>query len=87
MTPIFIKALPDMIAIDVKWTLFSMDRQFDCIHSLQVWVAGYKRKGIIKWRLYSWKHYQMCGPYVLLTFDWLHTQSAGMSFRIYTALE
>ena len=42
MTPIFIKVLPDMIAIDVKWNLFSMDRQCDCICSQQVWVSGYK---------------------------------------------
>ena len=35
------KALPDMIAIDVMWTLFSMDYQIDCIHSQQVWVSGY----------------------------------------------
>ena len=42
MTPIFIKALPDMIAIDVIWSLCIMDRQIVCIHSQQVWVAGYK---------------------------------------------
>ena len=101
MTTIFIKALPDMIAIDVKWTLFSMDRQIDCIHSQQVWVLGYKPQrnnqitpifmkalpdvrtlcgidlwliastvsryefqdinhtGIIKWRIYLWKHYEI----------------------------
>ena len=41
MTPIFMKALADMIAIDVMCTLFSMDRQIDCIHSQQVWVPGY----------------------------------------------
>ena len=42
MTPIFMKALPDIIAIDVMGTLFDMDRQIDCIHSQQVWVSGYK---------------------------------------------
>ena len=42
MTPIFIKALPDMIAIDVMRTLCSIDRQIGCIHSQQVWVSEYK---------------------------------------------
>ena len=36
------KALPDIIAIDVMRTLCSIDRQIDWIHSQQVWVAGYK---------------------------------------------
>ena len=42
MTPIFMKSLPDIIAIDVIWTLCSIGRQIDCIHSQQVWVSGYK---------------------------------------------
>ena len=36
------KALPDMIAIDVMRNLWSIDRQIDWIHSQQVWVSGYK---------------------------------------------
>ena len=39
MPPIFVKALPDIIAIDVMWTLCSIGRQIDCIHSQQVWVS------------------------------------------------
>ena len=34
------EALPDMIAIDVMRTLYSVDRQVDWIHSDQVWVSG-----------------------------------------------
>ena len=36
------KALPDMIAIDVMRHLCSVDRQIDWIHSQQVLVSGYK---------------------------------------------
>ena len=61
MTPIFIKALPDMIAIDAIWTLCIMDRQIDCIRSQQVWVSGYK----LQWnkcRLFLLKRYQIWLP-------------------------
>ena len=40
MTPIFMKLLPDMIAIVLR-NFCSIDRQIDCI-SQQVWVSGYK---------------------------------------------
>ena len=42
MTPIFMKALPDMIAIAVMQTLCIIDRHIDCIQSQKVWVSGYK---------------------------------------------
>ena len=38
----FMKALPDVIAIYVMRILCSIDRQIDCIQSQQVWVPGYK---------------------------------------------
>ena len=36
------KALPDLIVIDVTWSLCSVDCQIGYIHIQQVWVSGYK---------------------------------------------
>ena len=40
--PIFMKALPDLIVIDVTWSLCSIDCQIGYIQIQQVWVSGYK---------------------------------------------
>ena len=43
--PIFMKALTDLIVIDVTWTLCSVDRQIGYIQILQVWVSRYQPQG------------------------------------------
>ena len=62
MVPIFMKALPDMIAIDVMWTLCSIDLRLIASTLSRYEFQVINHKGIMNWRLYLWKHYQIWLP-------------------------
>ena len=62
MTPIFIKELPDMIAIDVMRTFCSIDLRLVTTTVGRYEFQDMNCNGMIKWRLRLWKHYQIWLP-------------------------
>ena len=87
MTPIFMKALPDMIAIDVMRTLCRTDLRLIASTVSRYEFQDINRTGIIKWHLYLWIHQQIrfalmsCGPYVVLTVRLVTTTVGRYEFQ------
>ena len=82
------KTLPDLIVIDVMWTLCIMDRRLVVSIVSRYEFQNINRNGIIKWRPYLWKHYQIWlplmyrGPYVALTVRLIGSTASRYEFQV-----